>query len=488
MELTPKEALTFDDVLLAPGYSDVLPAEIDLTTSFIGKTTLHTPLLSAAMDTVTEAATAIAMAQAGGLGVIHRNMPLTEQAAEVEKVKKYETGMIADPITTSPQQSIRQLLELMDQHKISGVPVLQERRLVGIVTSRDLRYASDLDQKVEAVMTKEVVTAPLDITMEAAKKILHERRIEKLPVVDSDGKLQGLITSKDIGKAKRHPFASKDSQGRLLVAAAVGVHPDEQQRVAALVEKQVDILAIDLAHGHSKRLLECLQAIKKQYPDIPVLAGNIATAEGVRDLAGAGADAVKVGIGAGSICTTRVIAGTGVPQLTAVWECAKEARKQGIPIVADGGIKFSGDIVKAFAAGASAVMVGSLFAGTDESPGDTVLYQGRTYKTYRGMGSMGAIQRGGMGRYFPPAGVVGVAEPVPEGIEGRVPYRGSLAANLYQLAGGLRAGMAYVGARNLEELRNKAKFVRLTSASLRESHVHDVIITKEAPNYRPSSS
>jgi IMP dehydrogenase len=485
MQFLPQEALTFDDVILAPGYSDVLPIDVDLTGTVAQILNLKIPFLSAAMDTVTESAMAIAMAQEGGIGIIHRNMPFAQQAREVELVKKFESGMIVNPVTTTSEKTLRDLLHLMDQHRISGVPVLDGEKLVGIVTSRDLRYAKNQDLKIRDVMTKELITAPVGVTMDKAKELLHASRIEKLPVIDKAGHLCGLITSKDIDKAKLHPVASKDAQGRLLAGAAIGVTPDDQQRLDALVEKGVDLVVIDLAHGHSKRLIDFLKQVKKQYPKLAVMAGNVATAEGVKALADAGADCVKVGIGAGSICTTRMVAGAGMPQLTAIFECSQEARKHKIPIVADGGIKYSGDVVKAMAAGADTVMIGSLFAGTDESPGDLVLYQGRTYKAYRGMGSMGAIREGGMGRYFPPAGA-SVNTPVPEGVEGRVPHRGSVAANLHQLAGGLRAGMAYVGARTLKELRDKARFVRISNASLRESHVHDVIVTQEAPNYRVS--
>lgn len=484
MQFAPKEALTFDDVLLAPGYSEILPIDVDLTSSLLKGITLKVPFLSAAMDTVTESATAIAMAQEGGMGVIHRSLGIEAQAREVEKVKKYESGLIQNPVTTTPDKSIGELIQMMEQHRISGFPVLENGKLVGIVTSRDLRYTRSSELKVRDVMTRTLVTAPEGISMQEAKELLHAKRIEKLPVVDKQGHLKGLLTSKDIDKSKQHPFATKDAQGRLLVAAAVGVNDDDRQRVAALVEKNVDLIVIDLAHGHSKRMVEFLKWTKKQYRDLQIMAGNVATPEGVKMLAEAGADIVKIGIGAGSICTTRIIGGAGMPQLTAVHECGVEARKLKVPIIADGGIKFSGDIVKAMAAGADAVMIGSLFAGTNESPGENVLFQGRTYKTYRGMGSIGALKESTSSRYFPPAGASNA--PVPEGVEGRVPHRGSLAANLHQLSGGLRTGMAYIGARNLKELREKARFIKISNASLRESHVHDVIITQEAPNYRPT--
>ena len=479
------EALTFDDVLLEPGFSEVMPVDISLTSTLAREIKLQTPFLSAAMDTVTEAATAITMAQEGGIGIVHRNLTIEEQAREVERVKKFESGMVTDPITASPDETVGGIREIMAEKRISGVPIVEDGKLVGIVTNRDLRYLKNNSDKVTSVMTREVITVTVGADIEKAKILLHEKRIEKLPVLDSKGALVGLITTKDIEKSRRYPLASKDSSGRLLVGAAVGVTPEDHDRVDALAEKGVDVIGLDLAHGNSKRLINFLKDLRKRYKDHVIIAGNVATADAVERLADAGADVVKVGIGPGSICTTRIIAGIGVPQLTAVLNCSAAARKKGITVIADGGIKFSGDIVKALAAGANLVMLGSLFAGTDESPGDTILYQGRTYKSYRGMGSKGAIKRGGFGRYFKPA-VDADSTPIPEGIEGRVPYRGSLAATLTQLSGGLRAGMAYVGAKNLSELQKKAHFLRISSASLRESHVHDVIITKEAPNYRPS--
>ncbi len=478
-----KEALTFDDVMLVPGYSEVLPKDVDISTYFTPQIKLNIPLVSAAMDTVTEARTAIVMAREGGIGVIHRNMSPVRQALEVEKVKKSESGMIVDPITMRPEQKIREALEVMARYKISGVPVTRGRKLVGILTNRDLRFVEDLDAPIETVMTKDnLITVNQEITLEEAKKILHEHRIEKLPVVDEDFNLKGLITIKDIEKMIQYPNACKDSLGRLRVAAAVGVGPDLEERCEELVRAGVDALVVDTAHGHSKRVIEAVEFIKKNY-NIPVVAGNIATKEGAAALVKAGADAVKVGVGPGSICTTRIVAGVGVPQITAIMEVASYCKKLGVPVIADGGIKFSGDVTKALAAGADSVMIGNLFAGTDESPGEVVLYQGRSYKVYRGMGSIEAMKEGAKDRYCQDD-VVEEAKLVPEGIEGRVPYRGPLSESIYQLVGGLKAGMGYVGARNIKELYEKARFIRITYAGLRESHVHDVIITKEAPNYR----
>jgi len=479
-----KEGLTFDDVLLIPGESDVLPSEVDVSTNLTKGIRLNIPVLSAAMDTVTEARMAIAIAQEGGIGIIHRNMSVERQALEVEKVKRFESGMIVDPITLSPDRKIGEALEIMRENNISGVPIVEDGKLVGILTNRDLRFETNFDQEVREVMTREnLVTAPVGVSLDEAKEILQKHRIEKLPVVDDDGMLRGLITVKDIEKKRRYPSASKDRLGRLIVGAAIGAsYPECDERADALVDRGVDVIVIDTAHGHSKGVVETLKRLKRKYPDIDIIAGNVATAEGTRALIEAGADAVKVGIGPSAICTTRVIAGVGVPQITAIYDCAKEADRHGIPVIADGGITQSGDITKALAAGASSVMIGYLFAGTDESPGETVIYRGRTYKIYRGMGSLGAMQRGSSDRYFQEG-----AEPsklVPEGIEGRVPYKGSLSAYLYQLIGGLRAGMGYCGVRNIEELRRKTKFVRVTTAGIRESHPHDVIITKEAPNYR----
>ncbi|WP_448382044.1 IMP dehydrogenase [Desulfosoma sp.] len=478
------EALTFDDVLIVPAYSEVLPTETDVSTVLTATIPMRIPLLSAAMDTVTEAETAISMAREGGIGIIHRNMSVERQAREVDKVKKSESGMIVDPITVHPDQPIGDVMELMAQYRISGVPVVKGDQLVGIITNRDLRFETDPTRPVSDLMTKEnLVTAPVGISLEDSKKLLQERRIEKLLVVDDTGRLRGLITIKDIMKVKKYPNSCKDHLGRLRVGAAVGAGSDTPDRVRALVKSGVDVIVVDSAHGHSRNVLRTVEWIKSEYPQMPVVAGNVATADGAVSLMDAGADAVKVGVGPGSICTTRVIAGVGVPQITAIMECARVARPRGVPVIADGGIKYSGDIVKALAAGADAVMIGSLFAGTDESPGETILYQGRSYKVYRGMGSLGAMREGSRDRYFQDQ----VQEPtklVPEGIEGMVPYRGPLASTVHQLVGGLRAGMGYAGCRNLEELRTKTQLVRITSAGLKESHVHDVIITKEAPNYQ----
>jgi len=475
--------LTFDDLLLMPRHSSVLPAQVDVKTRLSRKIALNIPIVSAAMDTVTESETAITMARQGGIGFIHKNMSIARQALEVEKVKKSESGMIVDPITVEPEQKLHEVLEIMRRYRISGVPVVKGGNLVGIITNRDLRFETDLDQKVEAVMTKDnLATAKVGITLEESKAILHARRIEKLLVVDDDGKLKGLITIKDIEKIKKYPNSCKDELGRLRVGAAVGIGPDLEERIAALYEADVDVVVVDTAHGHSHGVIKAVEKIKGNYPDLECVAGNVATAEGTRALIKAGADAVKVGVGPGSICTTRVVAGVGVPQMTAIMDCAEEAQKWDVPIIADGGIKYSGDITKAIAGGASTVMIGSLFAGTEESPGETVLFQGRTYKVYRGMGSLEAMKEGSRDRYFQ---VEANTEEklVPEGIVGRVPYRGPLADTLYQLIGGLRAGMGYLGCANIQELQTKPQFMRISSAGLRESHVHDVIITKEAPNY-----
>lgn len=478
------EALTFDDILIVPAYSEVLPTETDVSTVLTAGIAMRIPLLSAAMDTVTEAETAISMAREGGIGIIHRNMSIERQAREVDKVKKSESGMIVDPITVHPDQPIGDVMDLMAQYRISGVPVVKGDQLVGIITNRDLRFETDPTRPVSELMTKDnLVTAPMGISLEDSKKLLQERRIEKLLVVDDTGRLRGLITIKDIMKVKKYPNSCKDHLGRLRVGAAVGAGSDTPERVQALVKAGVDVIVVDSAHGHSKNVLRTVQWIKTEYPQVPVVAGNVATAGGAESLIEAGADAVKVGVGPGSICTTRVIAGVGVPQITAIMDCARVARPRGIPVIADGGIKYSGDIVKALAAGADSVMIGSLFAGTDESPGETVLYQGRSYKVYRGMGSLGAMKEGSRDRYFQDQ-VQEVTKLVPEGIEGMVPYRGPLASTIHQLVGGLRAGMGYAGCRALEELRTKAQMVRITSAGLKESHVHDVIITKEAPNYQ----
>ena len=478
-------ALTFDDVLLLPAASKVLPNEVDVRTKLTRSISMNIPLMSAAMDTVTEANTAISMAREGGIGIIHKNMSIERQAREVDKVKKSESGMIIDPVTMHPEQKISEVLEVMEQYRISGVPIVKDgRKLVGIITNRDLRFETNLDQKVAEVMTKEnLVTASEGITLEESKILLHKNRIEKLLVVNDRGNLLGLITIKDIMKIKQYPSACKDSLGRLRVGAAVGVGPDRDARVEALVNAGVDVIAVDSAHGHAQAVVDSVPAIKRQFPEIELIAGNVATAEGAKTLAEAGADAIKVGVGPGSICTTRVVAGVGVPQITAVMECARVAKDYQVPIIADGGVKYSGDVVKALAAGAHSVMIGSIFAGTDESPGEMILYQGRSYKVYRGMGSLGAMKEGARDRYFQ-EDIEEDAKLVPEGIEGRVPYKGPLSSSVFQLLGGLRAGMGYVGCGTLDELQQKAKFIRITSAGLKESHVHDVIITKEAPNYQ----
>lgn len=478
-----KEALTFDDVLLLPRYSEVLPKDVDVSTYLTKSIKLNIPLLSAAMDTVTEAATAITMAREGGLGVIHKNMSIEAQALEVDKVKKSESGMIVEPITLEPENKIYEALEIMRRYKISGIPITKNKVLVGILTNRDLRFEKNFNRPVSEVMTKEnLITAPEGTTLEGAKELLQKYRIEKLPVVDSKFRLKGLITIKDIEKAKKYPNASKDSLGRLRVGAAVGVGPDRDDRVLALLKAGCDVIFIDTAHGHSKHVIDSVKVIRKKFPEAQLVAGNIATGEAAEALIKAGVDAIKVGVGPGSICTTRVVAGVGVPQITAIMECADVAERYDIPVIADGGIKFSGDITKALAAGAHTVMVGGLFAGTYESPGESVLYQGRTYKVYRGMGSLEAMKKGSKDRYF--QNDVEEIKLVPEGIEGRVPYRGPLSDTIYQLIGGLRSGMGYLGCKNINELRKNTTFIKITSSGLRESHVHDVIITKEAPNYR----
>jgi IMP dehydrogenase len=476
------EGLTFDDVLLLPQFSDLLPTSCDVSTLLTPRVRLRIPLVSSPMDTVTESATAIAMAQMGGLGFIHRNLSIERQAAEVEMVKKYESGMITDPVTVSPEQRIGDALAIMQRHHISGLPVVAEGRLVGILTSRDLRFEKRLDKSVREVMTQNVITANPSITLEAAKEILQKHRIEKLPLVDDHHRLRGLITVKDMDKATRHPHSSKDGFGRLRVGAAIGVGPEREARAAALRRAGVDVLCIDTAHGHTRNVLDAIRATKRECPDLELVAGNIATAEGAKALIDAGVDALRVGMGPGSICTTRVISGVGVPQITAIMDVVAIAEPRGIPVIADGGIRFSGDITKALAAGASVAMIGSLFAGTEESPGETILYQGRTYKLYRGMGSIGAMTERTLDRYGLQENEDG--KHVPEGIEGRVPHRGSLASNVEQLVGGLQSGMGYTGAANLAELRRRARFIRVTEAGNRESHVHDVFITKEAPNYR----
>jgi IMP dehydrogenase len=477
-----RECLTFDDVLLVPAYSEVLPNQVDVKGRLSRRISLNIPLVSAAMDSVTEGRTAIAMARAGGIGIIHKNLPIAQQAREVERVKRAESGMITSPVTVRPDQSLREALAVMNEHDISGVPVVVEGdKPVGILTARDIRFEKNLDQPVRALMTSELVTVTPGVSNDRAKELLHEHRIEKLLVVDG-GKLVGLITIKDLLQADRNPDALKDESGRLRVGAALGPSADADARAEALIAAGVDVLVVDTAHGHSRGVIEVVARLKKKFPQIDIIGGNIATADAVEALVNAGADGVKVGIGPGSICTTRIVAGVGVPQVTAVSDCAKAANRHGIPIIADGGIKYSGDITKALAAGAWSVMVGSLFAGTDEAPGDLVLYQGRSYKVYRGMGSLGAMKKGSKDRY----GQGGAADEklVPEGIEGRVPHRGSLGSILHQLVGGLRAGMGYTGCATVAELHEKATFVRITSQGLRESHVHDVIITEEAPNYR----
>ncbi len=478
------EYLTFDDVLLIPTYSDILPKQVDVSTQLTREIRLNIPLISAAMDTVTEARTAIAMAQEGGIGIIHRNLSISDQVLEVDKVKKSESGMILHPITMHPEQKIHEALEIMKKYRISGVPITKEGKLVGILTNRDLRFEKRLDEKISTVMTKDrLITAPVGTTLEQAKEILHKNRIEKLLVVDEQNHLKGLITIKDIEKMRKYPNSCKDEHGRLRVGAAIGPGKDREQRTEALLEAGLDVLVIDTAHGHTKDVLEAIQDTKKNFPHCQLIAGNIATREGMLDLIKAGVDGVKVGVGPGSICTTRIIAGVGVPQLSAILEVAEVSKKYDVPIIADGGIKFSGDITKALAAGAHSVMIGNLFAGTDESPGELVLYQGRSYKVYRGMGSLEAMKEGSKDRYMQ-GDVESETKLVPEGIEGRVPYRGALSFCIHQLIGGLKAGMGYMGARNLKELREKARFIRITSSGLKESHVHDVIITKEAPNYR----
>lgn len=475
--------LTFDDVLLVPAKSEVLPREVDLTTMLTRNIKINIPIVSSAMDTVTEASLAIAIAREGGIGIIHRAMSPERQASEIDKVKKSESGMILDPITIPPDAPISEAMSLMERYRISGVPVTEKGKLIGILTNRDLRFETQLSKKVSKVMTRgKLITAPVGTTLDKAKKILHRYKIEKLPIVDKENNLKGLITIKDIEKRRKYPNACKDGVGRLCVGAAIGTGEDSIQRAELLVRAGVDVIVIDTAHGHTKSVIATLKSLKKKF-DIDIIAGNIATAEAAVDLIKAGADGIKVGIGPGSICTTRIIAGTGVPQLTAIKECYSVAKKYGVPIIADGGIKYSGDIIKALAAGANSVMIGSLFAGTDESPGETVLLQGRSYKVYRGMGSIGAMEQGSRDRYMQTG--VESTKLVPEGVEGRVPYKGPLSQSVHQLIGGLRSGMGYCGCRNLDELRKKARFIRITNAGLRESHVHDVIITKEAPNYRP---
>ncbi|MBU2623446.1 MAG: IMP dehydrogenase [Proteobacteria bacterium] len=478
------DAYSFDDVLLIPNYSDVLPKDVNTVTQLTKNLSLNIPIVSAAMDTVTEAQTAISMAREGGIGFIHRNMGIKNQVTEVNKVKKSESGMIVDPVTIHPDQKVREVLNLMEEYRISGVPVTKGDQLVGIVTNRDLRFETNLERKVSDVMTKDnLVTVSEGISLENSKMLLHKHRIEKLLVVDKKGRLTGMITIKDIEKIKKFPNACKDRMGRLRVGAAVGVGPDMEERAEKLLGAGADVILIDTSHGHSKNVMEAVRILKSTFKDIELIAGNVATEKGAGDLVKAGVDGVKVGIGPGSICTTRIVAGAGVPQLTAIMNCRRVADKTGVPLIADGGIKFSGDLTKAIGAGAHVVMIGGLFAGTEESPGESIFFQGRSYKVYRGMGSLEAMKSGSRDRYYQ-GDQTEEDKLVPEGIVGRVPYRGTLSANILQLVGGLKAGMGYVGCRTLKELRVNARFVKISAAGLRESHVHDVIITKEAPNYR----
>ncbi|MBP2666041.1 MAG: guaB 1 [Firmicutes bacterium] len=474
------EALTFDDVLLLPDQSDVLPKDVETSTNLTRNIKLNIPIISSGMDTVTEARMAIAMAREGGIGIIHKNMSISRQAEEVDKVKRSEHGIIVDPIFLGPQNILQDAHNLMERYRISGVPITEHGKLVGIITNRDLRFETDLSQRISDCMTQEhLITAPVGTSLEDAKKILGKHRIEKLPLTDAEGNLKGLITIKDIEKAQKYPNSAKDGKGRLLAAAAVGVGVDLMDRLAALVAAKVDIVVVDTAHGHSKGVLEAIRKIKSTYPNLELIAGNIATAKATVALIEAGVDAVKVGMGPGSICTTRVIAGIGVPQITAIYNCAQAAKPYGVPVIADGGIKYSGDITKAIAAGGNVVMIGSILAGTEESPGETVIYQGRSFKEYRGMGSLSAMAEGSKDRYFQE----NADKLVPEGIEGRVPFKGSVADTIFQLLGGLRAGMGYCGVKNIEELINNTRFIRITSAGLKESHPHDITITKESPNY-----
>jgi len=484
IKIPPEEAYSFDDVLLIPGYSDILPIDVNTDTQLTKNVSLNIPIVSAAMDTVTEARTSISMAREGGIGFIHRNMSIASQAMEVDKVKKSESGMIVDPVTIHPDQKVHEVLQLMQQYRISGVPVTKGDQLVGIVTNRDLRFETDLEKKISEVMTRDdLITVSEGITLEDSKTRLHEHRIEKLLVVDNKGRLVGMITIKDIEKIKKYPNACKDKMGRLRVGAAVGVGADMEERAEALLKAGADVILIDTSHGHSKNVIEAVKTLKANFKNIELIAGNVGTTKGAEDLIKAGVDGVKIGIGPGSICTTRIVAGIGVPQITAIMNCRSVSGKTGVPLIADGGIKFSGDITKAIGAGAHVVMIGGLFAGTEESPGELVIYQGRSYKVYRGMGSIEAMQKGSKDRYYQ-ADDFESDKLVPEGIVGRVSYRGNLSDNIYQLVGGLKAGMGYVGCRTLDELREKARFIKISAAGMRESHVHDVIITKEAPNYR----
>jgi IMP dehydrogenase len=478
------EAYSFDDVLLVPNYSDILPKDVDTGTQLTRNLKLNIPIVSAAMDTVTEAQTAISMAREGGVGFIHRNMSIEAQALEVDKVKKSESGMIVDPVTIRPDQQVHQVLALMAEYRISGVPVTIGDQLVGIVTNRDLRFETDMDKQISEVMTQDnLVTVSEGISLEESKKMLHKHRIEKLLVVDANGRLKGMITIKDIEKIRKYPNACKDSMGRLRVGGAIGVGPDRIERTQALLAAGADVIVIDTSHGHSENVIRTVKELKVTFPKIELVAGNVATAQGTEDLIKAGVDAVKIGIGPGSICTTRIVAGIGIPQITAIMNCKPVADRTGVPLIADGGIKYSGDVTKALAAGAHTVMIGSLFAGAEESPGEMILFQGRSYKVYRGMGSLEAMKQGSKDRYYQTEQETD-DKLVPEGIVGRVPYRGPLTANIHQLIGGLKAGMGYVGCRTIDALRREAKFIKITAAGLRESHVHDVIITKEAPNYR----
>jgi len=484
IKIPPEESYSFDDLLLMPGYSDILPKDVNVGTQLTRRIALNIPIVSAAMDTVTESATAISIAREGGVGFIHRNMSIESQVREIDKVKKSESGMIVDPMTVHPDQLVGEVLELMKQYRISGLPVVKGQKLMGIVTNRDLRFETDMTKKVSEVMTSDnLITVEEGITLEASKQLLHDHRIEKLLVVDKTGQLVGLITIKDIEKIKKFPFACKDQMGRLRAGAAIGVGADMMARTEALLKAGADVVCIDTSHGHSKNVIDGVHRLKQAFSDIELIAGNVGTAKGAKDLIEAGVGGVKIGIGPGSICTTRIIAGIGVPQVSAIMNCRSIAAKTGVPLIADGGIKYSGDITKALAAGAHSVMIGGLFAGTDESPGEQVIFQGRSYKVYRGMGSLESMKKGSKDRYYQTEEEED-DKLVPEGIVGRVPYRGSLAADIHQLIGGLKAGMGYVGSRTLEELREKARFQKISAAGMRESHVHDVIITKEAPNYR----
>ena len=484
IKIPPEEAYSFDDVLLIPNYSDVVPKDVNVSTRLTNNISLNIPIVSAAMDTVTEAGTCITIAREGGIGFIHRNMSIKSQVGEVHRVKKSESGMIVDPVTIRPDQTVGEILAIMKRYKISGVPVTKGKQLVGIVTNRDLRFETDFSKKASEIMTKEnLITVPEGISLENSKQLLHQHKIEKLLVTDKNGSLTGMITIKDIEKIKKYPNSCKDSLGRLRTGAAIGVGDDMEERAEALLRANADVIVIDTSHGHSKNVIDAVFKLKNSFPEIELIAGNVGTAKGAEDLIKAGVNGVKIGIGPGSICTTRIVAGIGMPQVTAIMNCRSISAKTGIPLMADGGIKYSGDITKAIGAGAQTVMIGGLFAGTDESPGEKVLFQGRTYKVYRGMGSLEAMKKGSRDRYYQ-SDIVEDDKLVPEGIVGRVPHTGPLAANILQLVGGLKAGMGYIGCRSIEELREKARFIKISAAGLRESHVHDVIITKEAPNYR----